>query len=43
MAAFMTGTRDIEAEWDSYLAQLEALRLPEFLNVVQQAYDRMYK
>ena len=43
MAAFMTGTRDIEAEWDSYLAQLEALRLPEFLNIVQQAYDRMYK
>ena len=43
MAAFMTGTRDIEAEWDRYLAQLEALHLPEFLNIVQQAYDRMYK
>ena len=42
-AAFLTGTRDIEAEWDSYLAQLDALRLPEFIQTVQGAYDRLYK
>ena len=42
-AAYITGTNDIEAEWDSYLAELEHLRLSEFEAVVQSAYDRLYK
>ncbi len=43
MASFVTGTMDIDADWDSYLAELETIGLKEYLEVVQGAYDRMYK
>ena len=36
-----SGTRDIEAERDSYPAQLDTLRLPEFIQTVQDAYGRI--
>lgn len=42
-AAFITGIKDIDEEWDAYLEQLEILRLSEFESIVQSAYDRMYK
>ena len=38
--AFMMGTQDIDAEWDDYLAELEAAGLPQLLEFYQMAYDR---
>ena len=39
--AFCSKTVDIDAEWDNYLATLDTLRLDEFVEVVQGAYDRL--
>lgn len=39
--AFCSKTVDIDAEWDNYLATLDTLRLDEFIEVVQGAYDRL--
>lgn len=43
LASFVTGTKDIDAEWDGYLAELDKIGLNEYLEAVQSAYDRMYK
>lgn len=43
MANFVTGKKDIDAEWDSYLAELEKIGLSEYFEVVQEVYTRMYK
>ena len=43
MANFVTGRKDIDADWDSYLAELEKIGLNEYLDVVQDVYTRMYK
>lgn len=40
IAAFITGTRPL-SDWDNYLAELEGIGLQQFLDVAQQAYDRM--
>ncbi len=42
-ANFLAGNVDIDAEWDNYVAELENIGLSELLEVVQAAYDRMYK
>ncbi len=36
---FATGDADIIAEWDNYLATLDSVGLPRFLEIVQEAYD----
>jgi putative aldouronate transport system substrate-binding protein len=42
--AFATGQRDIDAEWDAYIAGLEAVELPLYLEIKQRAYDAsLYK
>ena len=38
-AAWITGTADINAEWDAYVASLEKMHLDEFLKLMQTAYD----
>lgn len=38
-AAFITGTKDIDADWDEYLERLETAGLSEFLATYQEAYD----
>lgn len=43
MAKFVTGAKDIDAEWDNYLAEIDKIGLDKYLEVVQGAYDRMYK
>ena len=43
MAKFVTGAKDIDGEWDAYLAELDKIGLETYLEVVQVAYDRMYK
>ena len=42
-AAFLTGSKDIDGEWDSYLSELEQIGCKTVLEVYQTAYDRMYK
>ncbi len=37
---WLLGKSDIDADWDSYLAQLENLQLEEYLTIMQTAYDR---
>lgn len=40
--AFIMGEKDIEADWDEYIAALEALHMEELLEIHQAAYDRIY-
>ena len=39
-AAFITGTKDIEKDWDEYIATFEKMSLGKVLDVYQAAYDR---
>lgn len=41
-AAFLTGSRDIEAEWDAYLAELEKIGVYDMLEIYQEAYSRVH-
>lgn len=36
---FITGTRDIDAEWDNYFADLEKLQYKEMLDLIQKTID----
>ena len=36
---FITGTRDIDADWNSYLADLEKLQYKEMLDLIQKTID----
>lgn len=42
-AAFLSGSLDIDASWDMYLAELDAIGINTALEVNQAVYDRMYK
>ena len=39
---FITGERDIEADWDDYIRELERMGLPEYLEIQKAALARMY-
>lgn len=39
---FCTGDMDIEADWDTYISELETIGLSEYLEISQTAYDRMH-
>lgn len=38
-AEFITGKRDIDADWDAYLAELEGIGLENYIAIYQEAYD----
>ena len=40
---FITGTKDINKEWDSYVAGLDKLDLKRFLEICQHSYDASFK
>ena len=40
---WLTGLRDIEKDWDSYLNRLDKLGMQKVLKAKQSAYDRQYK
>ena len=40
MAEFITGARDIETGWDSYMSELKGMGLDEWQKSAQAAYDR---
>ena len=37
---FITGSKDLDKDWDDYLAGLEQLNLKHYLEINQQAYDK---
>ncbi len=39
--AFITGAKDIDAEWDNFLKALDSVGLEKLLELYQTAYDRM--
>lgn len=41
-AAFLTGRKDIDADWDDYLAELEVIGIEQLLEVYQEAYSRVH-
>ncbi len=41
-AAFVTGAKDIDKDWDSYLKEIEKIGGSKVLNTAQTVYDRMY-
>lgn len=41
-AEFVTGVRDIDAEWDAYVAEFEKMGLTPYLEAVNSCYARMY-
>lgn len=41
--AFMTGAKDIDAEWENYLTGLESVGLQKLIDAYQTAYDRANK
>jgi len=40
--AFLSGDKDIDAEWDAYIAELEKIGYKTMLDVYQIAYDRVH-
>ena len=40
---FITGKKDIEAEFDNYISELESLNLNEIIEVKQAQYNRYLK
>ena len=40
---FILGDMDVEKDWDAYLAELNSIGLPKYLEVTQAAYERMPK
>ncbi len=41
--AWILGSRDVEADWDDYLGQLDRMGFNEVVEVMQAAYDRQYQ
>ena len=40
-SSFVTGTKDIDEYWDTYLSELNAMGLEKYLETVQSAWTRM--
>lgn len=40
LAEFVTGARDIEGGWDTYLKELDNMGLQQWIATAQTAYDR---
>lgn len=41
MAEFITGSRDVENDWDAYVDEINSMGLPEWISCAQSAYDRL--
>lgn len=42
-AMWVTGQADINADWDTYLANLKKMGIDEFISIYQEAYDVYYE
>ena len=38
--AFVIGTRDLDAEWETYCQELEDLGLKEYTEIMQEVYNQ---
>lgn len=43
IAAFATGNRNVDKEWDKFQEELKGLGIDNYLKMTQTAYDRQYK
>lgn len=41
MAEFITGSRDIEKDWDAYVDEINSMGLQEWISSAQSAYERL--
>ncbi len=41
--AFVIGEADLDADWDTYIADLKALGMDDIISIYQKAYDAQYK
>ena len=41
-SAFLSGEKDIDKEWNSYIKELENIGYEDYLEVLQTAYDRVH-
>jgi putative aldouronate transport system substrate-binding protein len=37
---FITGSKRLDVDWEAYVAGLDQLGLPRYLEIMQQAYDK---
>ncbi len=42
IALFLAGEKDVDAEWDAYVAEFDNLNLDEYMELRQTAYTRQY-
>ena len=42
IAAFATGNKSLDRDWDAYVAEFKRLELPLYVKIKQIAYDRQY-
>ncbi len=42
LSNFVLGNKNVETDWDAYLAELEAIGLEVYVETMQGAYDRMF-
>jgi putative aldouronate transport system substrate-binding protein len=40
---FISGELNIDTEWENYTKQLDKMGMPEYINILQKAYDSKYK
>lgn len=40
---FITGNKDIDKDWDTYVSQLDKIGLKRYLQILQENYDTQYK
>ena len=40
--AFLSGEKDIDTYWDTYLKDLEDMGLSDYIEILQTAYDRVH-
>jgi len=43
IAAFLTGNRSLDRDWDAYIAGFRQLELSRYLELKQTAYNRQYR
>lgn len=43
MVRFITGDLNIDTDWDKYLNELQAMGIDQMREIMQNAYDRLYK
>ncbi|MCS7462283.1 hypothetical protein N0M98_19260 [Paenibacillus doosanensis] len=43
MLQFVTGTKDLDKDWDAYVSGFNNLNLPRYLQIYQEAYDKSMK